>query len=87
MCGQHPGMMSRVGVGWVIFMSLVLYMFQSILNIFVFLLFLVEQISYFHGWGVPPPIRDLIFQPFPNFMEGKKEHKLWFTFLIGIGKY
>ena len=45
------------------------------------------EISYFHEWGVPPPIRDLIFQPFPNFMEGKKEHKLWFTFLIGIGKH
>ena len=75
--GQHPGRM-----------SLVFFMFQSILNIFgFFLLFLVEQINHFHGWGVPPPIRDLIFQPFPNFMEGKKEHKLWFTFLIGIGKY
>ena len=49
MCGQHPGRMSRVG--GVMFMSLVFYMFQSILSIFVF----VEKINYFHRWGVPPP--------------------------------
>ena len=42
--GQHPGRMSRMGVGGrgLIFVSLVFYMFQSILNIF-FLLFLVGK--------------------------------------------
>ena len=39
MCGQHPGRMSGVGVEVVIFMSLLFYMFQSILNIFAFFLF------------------------------------------------
>ena len=54
-CGQHPGRMSRAGVGWVIFMSLVFYMFQSILGIFVFfLLFLVGKINYFHRFSSPP---------------------------------
>ena len=66
MCGQHPGRMSRVG--GVMFMSLVFYMFQSILSIFGF----VEKINHFHGRGVPPPfaensakIINLIFEPFP----------------------
>ena len=38
-----------------IFMSLLFYMFQMILNIFFFLSFLVGKINYFHGWGLPPP--------------------------------
>ena len=58
MFGQHPGRMSRVGRG-VIFMSLVFFMFQSILSIFVFLLFLVAKINYFHGWGTPPSSRKI----------------------------
>ena len=61
---QHPVMM-----------SLVFYMFQSILNIFVCLLFLVGKINYFHGWGEPPSpqfaensakIINLIFEPLPK---------------------
>ena len=38
----------------VIFMSLLYYMFQSILNMFAFV-FWCEKINYFHGWGGPPP--------------------------------
>ena len=37
MCGQHPSRMS--GVGDVTFMPLLFYMFQSILNIFAFMVF------------------------------------------------
>ena len=41
-----------------IFMSLLFYMFQSILKKTVFLHFLMGKINYFHGWGVHPrPIR------------------------------
>ena len=55
-CGQHPGMMSMVGVGWVFFMYLVFYMFQSILNIFVlFCFFWLEKLIIFMDWGAPPP--------------------------------
>ena len=74
-CGQHPGRMSRVGWGAVIFMSLVFFMFQSILNIF-FCFFFVEKINHFQGWGVPPPpftessteIIYSIFEPFPQLL-------------------
>ena len=49
MCGQHPGRMPRVGVGGVILMSLVFYMFHSIMNIFVFPpYFWLEKLNYFH---------------------------------------
>ena len=40
---------------FVFFCLLVSEHFENIL--FVFLLFLVGNINYFHGWGVPPPIR------------------------------
>ena len=53
MCGVGEG-------GGVIFLYLVSYMFQSILNIFVFFeFFLWGKMNYFHGWGVPhpPPLR------------------------------
>ena len=62
-CGQHPGRMSRVGVLY--------FMYQSILNIF----WAFYNINHFHGWGVLPPppfaetsakIINLIFEPFPN---------------------
>ena len=54
-------------------MSLVFYMFQSILSIFGF----VEKINFFHKWGVPPPpfaensakIINSIFEPFPKFSQ------------------
>ena len=77
MCGQHPGMTSRVGV--VIFMSLVFYMFQSILNIsWFFPFFWLEKLIIFMDGGYPPPpIREnspennLIFEPFPYFLVKK----------------
>ena len=53
-CGRHPGRMSRMGVGGrgLIFVSLVFYMFQNILNIFVvFLLCLVGKNNYIHIRG------------------------------------
>ena len=40
-------------------MSLVFFMFQSILNIF----WSFEKINYFHGWGVPIKIINLILNP------------------------
>ena len=53
--GQHPGRMSRMGVGGrgLIFVSLVFYMFQSILNIFFFAFFGRKKLIIF---TLPPPI-------------------------------
>ena len=53
MCGQHPDMMSRVGWG-VIFMSLVFYMFQSILSILFFALLCLEKLIILTDGGYPP---------------------------------
>ena len=57
-------------------MSLLYYMFQIILNTYVFAYFWWGKINYFHGWGLPPPpfaenfmkIINLIFERFPNLM-------------------
>ena len=71
-CGQHSGMMSRLWVGWVIFMSLVFYMLQSILNIFVFFCFFwLKKMIIFTDGGSPPfagnsaKTINSIFEPFP----------------------
>ena len=63
-------------------MSAVCYMFQSILNLFVFIAFLVEKINYYHEWGVPPPpfaenstkIIKSIFEPFPKAKKNTLRH-------------
>ena len=67
-----------MGGGWrggvVIFMSLLYYMFQSILNTFGFGYFFGgKKIIIFTDGGYPPPfaensakIINLIFEPFPN---------------------
>ena len=62
-------------VGGVIFMSLLYYMFQSILNTFgLGYFFDGKKMNYVHGWGVPPlplaensaKIINSIFEPFPK---------------------
>ena len=73
MCGQHPGRMSMVGVGGHFYVFSFLHVSEHSEHIcFVFLLFLVEETNFFHGWGVPHPfaeystkIINLIFEPFP----------------------
>ena len=55
-CGQHPGRMLRVVLGGVIFMSLVFYMFQSILNISFFVEFFCwKNLSFSQMGGSPLP--------------------------------